>query len=81
MHPLKDKYCVAMAANYIYCGTLEEVTPDRVVLADPSIVYETGAWTDAKWKDAQRLPTNRIHIERTSVESLFEVIREKAAKR
>jgi hypothetical protein len=76
MHPLRDKYVIAMAANYIYCGTLEEIAVDRVVLRDPSIIYETGEWSAAKWKDAQRLPTNRIHIERSAVESLFEVIRE-----
>lgn len=74
-HPLVDKNCVAMCANYIYTGVLEEVTPDRVVLGSPSIIYETGDWAATKWKDAQRLPTNRVHIERTSVESLFEVVR------
>lgn len=76
MHPLKDKYVVALAANYIYVGTLEDITPDRVVLRDPSIVYETGQWDAADWKDAQRLPTNRVHLERSAVESLFEVIRD-----
>lgn len=75
MHPLTDKWCAVMAANYIYTGVLVEVTPDRVVLSEPSIVYETGEWDSDEWKDAQRLPTNRIHIERTAVESLFEVIR------
>lgn len=79
-HPLKGKYCVALGVNYIYCGTLEDVTPDRIVMADPSIVYETGNWSDAQWKDAQRLPTNRVHIERSGVESMFEVIRETGKK-
>lgn len=77
MHPLKDKYVIAMCANYIYCGTLEDVTIDRVTLLDPSIVYETGPWDAKGWKDAQRLPTNRVHIERSAVESLFEVQLEK----
>jgi hypothetical protein len=75
-HPLVGKRVVAMAANYIYTGELEEHSIDRVVLGKPSIVYETGPWSDSKWKDEQRLPTNRIHIERSAVESLFELIRE-----
>ena len=29
---------------------------DAVLLTSPSIVYETGAFTDPKWKDAQNLP-------------------------
>ena len=78
MHPLNGKQVVAMAANYIYTGTLVDVTVDRIVLTDPSIVYETGAWSAATWKDSQRLPTNEIHIERSAVESLFELIRERA---
>ena len=75
MHPLLGKQVAAMASNYIYSGTLEEVAPDVIVLGDPSIVYETGEWSASTWKDAQRLPTNRIRIERSAVEALFEVIR------
>jgi hypothetical protein len=75
MHPLKGKIVVAMCANYIYTGVLEEVAVDRVVLGKPSIVYETGEWAAKSWKDAQRLPTSRVFIERSAVESLFEVER------
>jgi len=74
-HPLINKTVVALCANYIYCGVLVEAAPDRIVLADPSIVYETGSWSAEKWQDAQFLPTPLIYIERTAVESLFELQR------
>ena len=42
--------------NYIYTGKLVGVNETCVLLSDPAIVYETGPFTDAKWKDAQTLP-------------------------
>ena len=42
--------------NYIYTGKLTGVNDLCVKLEDAAIVYETGAFTDAKWKDAQPLP-------------------------
>lgn len=41
---------------YIYTGKLVEVNETCVLLQDPKIVYETGAYTDKEWKDAQALP-------------------------
>ena len=43
-------------ANYIYAGTLVGVNETCVLLDDASIVYETGAFSDKTWKDAQKLP-------------------------
>lgn len=44
--------------NYIYTGKLAGVSDTCVMLEDASIVYETGAFTDSKWKDAQKLPND-----------------------
>ncbi len=73
--PLIGKLIVVMCANYIYTGILSEMRPDVLVLSEPSIVYETGSWSDETWKDAQRLPTPSITIERSAGESRFELIR------
>lgn len=43
-------------ANYIYTGVLTGVNESCVLLTDAAIVYETGPFTDSKWKDAQSLP-------------------------
>lgn len=42
--------------NYIYTGLLSGVNDTCVKLDDAAIVYETGAFSDSKWKDAQSLP-------------------------
>jgi hypothetical protein len=42
-------------ANYIYTGKLSGVNDTCVLLAEAAIVYETGAFVDKKWKDAQAI--------------------------
>lgn len=43
-------------ANYIYAGKLMGVNETCLLLTDPSIVYETGSFSEKHWKDAQALP-------------------------
>lgn len=43
-------------ANYIYTGKLMGVNETCILLTDPSIVYETGSFSEKHWKDAQALP-------------------------
>ena len=54
--------------NYIYTGKLIGVNATCVKLSDPAIVYETGAFTDKAWKDAQALP-NDLYISTAAIES------------
>lgn len=42
---------------YIYTGTLVGVNDTCVKLEDAGIVYETGSFSDRKWKDMQSLPS------------------------
>lgn len=58
--------------NYIYTGTLAGVNADCVLLTQPAIVYETGAFTDAKWKDAQPLP-HELYVMQACIESFGRV--------
>lgn len=44
-----------MCNNYFYIGTLVGVNSDCVLLTDASIVYETGAWANKDYQDAQKL--------------------------
>ena len=57
-------FCV----NYIYTGKLVGVNQTCVLLENPKIVYETGAFTTKDWKDAQALP-NSIYIQLSAVEA------------
>ena len=59
--------------NYIYTGELIGVNATCIMLKNAAIVYETGAFTDAKWKDAQPLP-NDVYVQTAAIES-FTVIK------
>jgi len=59
-------FCV----NYIYSGELVGVNDKYVLLHDPKIVYETGAFNDPAWKDAQSLP-NECCVMLQSIESFM----------
>jgi DNA-binding ferritin-like protein (Dps family) len=55
-------------ANYVYTGKLIGVNDDCVLLSDCGIVYETGSFTESKWKDYQKLP-NEFYVMKQSIES------------
>lgn len=55
---LLGKTITLFCANYIYTGKLEGVNASCVKLSSPKIVYETGAFGDKEWKDAQPLPND-----------------------
>ncbi len=69
---LMDKVVTIFCMNYIYTGKLVGVNDTCVLLTNPSIVYETGAFTDSNWKDAQKLP-NDLYVQMSSIESFGEV--------
>jgi hypothetical protein len=54
--------------NYIYTGDLNGVNETQVKLDNPAIVYETGEFSSASWKDAQKLP-NTIYVRLSAVEA------------
>jgi hypothetical protein len=61
--------CVTLfCMNYIYTGTLTGVNETCVLLTDAAIVYETGAFTETNWKDAQKLPHD-WYVQTASIES------------
>ncbi len=62
-----------LCLNYIYTGTLEGVNSTCVKLTEAAIVYETGAFTDKQWKDAQSLP-NPIYVQTAAIEA-FSIIK------
>lgn len=43
-------------ARYIYTGKLIGVNDTYVMLSNAGIVYETGEFSNNKWKDMQKLP-------------------------
>ncbi len=63
-----------MCMNYFYTGELVGVNETCVMLKNPSVVYETGAYTEPEWADAQKLPSDEYYVMINSIES-FGVIK------
>ena len=57
-----------LCANYFYTGKLIGVNETCVKLGDPKIVYETGAWSDSSWSDAQALPGD-VYVQTAAIEA------------
>jgi hypothetical protein len=67
-YQLMDQTITIFCAVYIYTGELIGVQVDSVLLKNPKIVYETGAFETKDWKDAQALPHN-MYIMKSMIES------------
>jgi hypothetical protein len=61
-----------MCGNYFYAGRLVGVNESHVELAEPSIVYETGAWNEIGYSDAQRLHAATWNVQLDAIESFGE---------
>ena len=55
--------------NYIYTGVLAGVNTNDILLEDPRIVYETGAFSDKKFADAQSIGSKALYIRTSAIES------------
>lgn len=69
MLKLLGKRVTFFCMNYIYVGELIGVNETCVLLKKPSIVYETGAFTESKYKDEQSLNVEEFYIQKTCIES------------
>lgn len=57
---------------YIYAGKLVGVNDTCVKISNPHIVYETGAFLDKKYKDAQHMGREVHYIATSFIESYGE---------
>lgn len=68
LEALMGQWITLFCMNYIYTGKLISVNVTCVKLSHPAIVYETGAFDDKAWKDAQALP-NDLYISTAAIEA------------
>ena len=73
MPALLGKKVTLLCMNYFYTGILEGVNKTQVKLAEPSIVYETGAWDKKDYADAQKLPCKAIYVRIAAIEAYGEL--------
>jgi len=66
---LLGEQVVILCACYIYAGKLVGVNDTCVKLEDPKLVYETGAWSDKQWKDAQPMGVKHFYVATGMIES------------
>ena len=59
---LMGEQVLLLCGNYFYSGKLVGVNKTCVALADCSIVYETGKWSDAKWANAEPLGPGETYV-------------------
>ena len=69
---LMGKRVTLFCGIYIYTGKLVGVSTQCVKLEDAGIVYETGAFTDERWRDCQSL-ANDWYVAIQSIESFGEL--------
>lgn len=65
---LLNKEVLIMCFNYFYAGKLIGVNDTFVKLENAHIVYETGAFSEKKYKDAQKL-ADEYYIQISAIES------------
>tara|TARA_R110000782_G_scaffold7527_3_gene25186 strand:+ start:1699 stop:1956 length:258 start_codon:yes stop_codon:yes gene_type:complete len=69
---LMGKRVTLFCGIYIYTGKLVGVNTQCVKLEDAGIVYETGAFSDEKWRDCQSFPHD-WYVAIQSIESFGEL--------
>lgn len=69
LQKLMGERVTLMCNAYFYTGELIGVNDSCVLLKDPSIVYETGDWSNKDWADAQKLPTDNLYVQIGHIES------------
>lgn len=60
-----------MCLNYFYVGKLAGVSKTCVLLENASIVYETGDWSAAEWKDAQCVRRKAVYVRLAAIEAFM----------
>jgi len=70
MEALLGENVLIFCLNYIYAGKLSGVNKTCVQLEDAKIVYETGAFNNKGYADAQSLPGKEWLVQISAIESI-----------
>mgnify|MGYP001455574976 CR=1 FL=1 len=68
MISLLGEQVVLFGVNYIYAGKLTGVNETFVQLENGKIVYETGDFSESKWKDAQKV-ADVLYVQLAAIEA------------
>jgi len=71
MENLLNKNVTFFCLNYIYYGQVIAINKKTIELKNAHIVYETGCFSENKFKDAQQLNAEIFYLTKSNVESFF----------
>ncbi len=66
---VRGEYVLLMCLNYNYYGRIAEINESFLTLDNAKLVYETGAWEQTSWEDAQELPSGVFNVMTSMIES------------
>jgi hypothetical protein len=69
LESLLGENVLLLCANYFYAGKLVGVNKSCVELENPSTVYETGAWENKSYADAQKMHVKKWYVQLEAIES------------
>lgn len=69
LQSLLGEKVLIMCMNYFYTGVLSGVNEDSIALNEAQIVYETGPFSNKKFKDSQNLPADEWFVRIETIES------------
>lgn len=69
---LLEKNITIFTSGYFYSGKLIGVNDTCVELGNPSIVYETGEFSDSSYKVKQSLNVDNCYISNNAIESFWQ---------
>ena len=61
-------------ARYIYHGEVKSITTDYIELKNASVVFDTGDYENSDASDKQKVPKNKIHVMRQSIEAFYKLL-------
>lgn len=65
---LTGEYVWLWCVNYVYAGTILDVSSTDVLLDNPTIVLESGDFKDETFKEFENVPFN-VHVRTSAIES------------
>ena len=65
---LLGQQVILFCMNYFYAGKLIGVNDSFVLLENGGIVYETGPFSEPKWKDFQKV-ADKLYVRTDTIES------------
>jgi len=72
LESLMGKKVILFCANYFYTGKLVGVGKTTVKLEEAAIVYETGPFSDVKYRDEQKIGGKEHYVRIPAIESFGE---------